>query len=236
MAADVTPGLLEAIKNEFQDAVDGSELIRQLLEKIEKGGADYVTVHDYATELGRILSAALQNNLSSAVLPDGRMYYNIAKRIMESTLTNNHHMVANVAAQVQDQLNRTAGFGIKGLKVPPNDDRIKGFIERLSNEPLLDDVKWMLGEPVVNHSQSVVEEVIKANADFHSKSGIKATITRSTTGWCCDWCQKLAGTYDYHEVKDTGNPVFMRHQHCDCLVTYNPGDGRRQNVHTKNWA
>ena len=232
---DVTPDLLEKIKTSFYAGIDNSLEVKRVAKLIENGSATYATAHDYASELGKILMKAFSDNLSADVLPDGRMYYNIAKRIMESMLGRDHHLVANFASQVQELLNAKAGFGLKAIKVPMNESRVAGFIERLSSAESFDEISWILGEPVRNFSQSIVEEVIKANADFHANAGMKPTIKRTVVGGCCDWCRQLAGTYPYEEVKRTGHPVFMRHQHCDCLVTYDPGDSRRQNVHTKRW-
>lgn len=202
---------------------------------IKSSSATYATAHEYASELGKILIKAFSDNLSASVLPDGRMYYNISKRIMDSMLGLDQNMVANVAAMVQDSLNAKAGIGLRALKAPINESRVAGIIERLSSAEHFDDISWILGEPIKNFSESVVEDVLQANADFHERSGLSPTITRSTNGWCCDWCQELAGVYNYADVKRTGHPVFMRHRHCDCTVTYDPGDGRRQDAHTKKW-
>lgn len=202
---------------------------------IKSSSATYATAHEYASELGKILIKAFSDNLSASVLPDGRMYYNISKRIMDSMLGLDQNMVANVAAMVQDSLNAKAGIGLRALKAPINESRVAGIIERLSSAEHFDDISWILGEPIKNFSESVVEDVLQANADFHERSGLSPTITRSTNGWCCDWCQGLAGVYNYADVKRTGHPVFMRHRHCDCTVTYDPGDGRRQDAHTKKW-
>ncbi|PKK40389.1 hypothetical protein ABB02_00375 [Clostridiaceae bacterium JG1575] len=60
-------------------------------------------------------------------------------------------------------------------------------------------------------------------------------IIRKEVGNCCEWCKAVAGTQDYAAVKETGNDVFRRHRFCKCTVEYDPGDGKRQNVHTKKW-
>lgn len=215
--------------------MNSSKELKRIRAIIEGSNATYATAHEYASELGKILIKAFNDNISASVLPDGRMYYNISKRIMDTMLGLDQNMVANVSAMVQESLNLKAGIGLKALKAPINESRVAGIIDRLSNAEQFDDISWILGEPIKNFSESVVEDVIKANADFHERAGLKPTITRSTNGWCCDWCSKLAGTYNYEDVKRTGHPVFMRHRHCDCLVTYNPSDGRRQNVHSKRW-
>ncbi len=37
-------------------------------------------------------------------------------------------------------------------------------------------------------------------------------------------------------MKSTGNPVFQRHKYCRCLVEFDEGEGKVQNVHTKKWS
>ncbi|MDD6201372.1 MAG: hypothetical protein PUB13_00270 [Lachnospiraceae bacterium] len=60
----------------------------------------------------------------------------------------------------------------------------------------------------------------------------KSSMIEELHGGCCEWCRALAGTYSYPDVpKD----VYRRHQRCRCIVEYYPGNGKRQNVHSKKW-
>jgi len=115
-------------------------------------------------------------------------------------------------------------LGIKGQKAKLNQDRIDGIIERLSNADNFDDIKWILGEPMVNFSQSIVDDTVKANAEFQSKAGLNPKIVRRPDSKPCKWCQSLVGEYNYHEVSDTGNDVFRRHSSCKCTVEFKAGN------------
>ena len=148
-------------------------------------------------------------------------------------LGENHKMVSGYSKQIQEILNKDAGVGLKTVIAPINQNRIDGLVNRLSHESSFDDVSWILGAPVVNFSQNVVDNHIKINADFHYKSGLKPKIIRTTTGKCCDWCDKLAGVYFYPKVDKN---VFRRHDRCDCTVEYYPGDGKKQDVWSKRWS
>lgn len=229
---DVTPGLLEEIEKDFKKQLKENKLIQQLLEKINQGKATYKEANEYAIELGEILAHAYKKNLNSNVLPDGKMYYNIAKRIIEPTMTNNYDLITNVTNQVQEILNKDAKIGIKPITPEINHDRIDGIINRVSYEDNFDDVAWILDEPIVNYSQSIVDDAIKVNAEFHAKSGMKPKIVRRIAGNCCDWCREVSGTYSYPDVP---KEVYRRHQRCRCTVDYYPGNGKVQNVHTKKW-
>lgn len=232
---DIAPKLLKKIQDDFKNKFDNSKIIRELYRKVEQGNATYKEANEFAIEVGELLSGSFKKNLSSSVLPDGRMYYNIADRIIRDTLGNNYELVADISAKVQEILNKRAGIGIKAIKPKINEDKVRGIVDIVSGKEKYDEIAYMLGEPVVNFSQSVVNDAVRENADFQYKAGLSPKIIRTSTGKCCEWCDKLAGIYDYEAVSDTGNNVFRRHKYCRCLVEYVPGDGKRQNVHTKQW-
>lgn len=232
---DIAPKLLKKIQDDFKNKFDNSKIIRELYRKVEQGNATYKEANEFAIEVGELLSGSFKKNLSSSVLPDGRMYYNIADRIIRDALWNDYELVADISAKVQEILNKRAGIGIKAIKPKINEDKVRGIVDIVSGKEKYDDIAYMLGEPVVNFSQSIVNDAVRENADFQYKAGLSPKIIRTSTGKCCEWCDKLAGIYDYEAVSDTGNNVFRRHKYCRCLVEYAPGYGKRQNVHTKQW-
>lgn len=155
------------------------------------------------------------------------MYYNIANRVITPTLTDNYNLVSDVTSEIQTSLNEAAGIGIKAVKPELNQDRIDGIINRISSEDNYDDVSWILDEPVKNFSQSIVDDSVKANTEFHAKAGLQPKIVRKLAGKCCEWCTKLAGTYSYPDVpKD----VYRRHENCVCVLDYIPQKGKIQNI------
>ncbi len=228
---DIAPELLERIRQDFNNAYTNSEKITSLLAKVKAGRATYAEANEYAVELGEILASAYNKNITSAVLPDGQMYYNIAKRIIEPTMSNNYNLIADTSMQVQKSLNETAGIGIKAIRPELNSDRIDGIVNRISSEAF-ENVKWLLDEPVKNFSQSVIDDSIKANSEFQGKAGLTPRIVRKLSGKCCEWCARLAGKYTYPDVPPD---VYRRHQRCRCTVDYDPGSGKVQNVHSKQW-
>ncbi len=230
---DITPSLLKRIQEDFQRNLNKSDVISGLYAKVRDGTATYAQANQFAIEVGELLAGAYKNNLSSAVLPDGKMYYNIAQRILNPTLKNNYDLITDVTEQVQQALNEAAGLGIKAITPEMNQDRIDGIVGRVSDADYFDDIAWILGEPIVNIAQSIVDDAIRANAEFQSAAGLQPLIVRKVAGKCCKWCQALAGKYRYpDEVLDD---VYRRHQRCRCTVDYNPRDGKVQNVHSKQW-
>lgn len=229
---DIVPGLLEKLQMEFQKAYEGSRKLGTLMQQIQNGSASYAEANDFAIETGELLAEVFRKNLSSDILPDGRMYYNIAKRILEPMLEDNYYLAADAAVQVQQAMNSAAGIGLKAVSPEMNEDRIRGIIDIVSGKESFDDIAYMLSEPVVNFTQSAVDDTVKANVDFQGKSGLKPRVVRRVAGNCCDWCAALAGTYTYPDVP---RDVYRRHKYCRCTVTFDPGSGKVRDIWSKQW-
>ena len=231
MEKDIVPGLLELIEKEFDEKTFNSEVLKKAIQALRDKKATYKDANEFAVEIGNILAEVLDTHITVGALPDGRMYFNIADRVINATLNKNYELISGYAVDVQTELNHIAGLKLKGQKPQLNQSRIDGIIERLSTEEL-EQIKWIIGEPVKNFSQSIVDDIVQENVKFHSKAGLQPKIVRKSNGWCCDWCNEVVGTYTYPDVPEN---VYRRHRHCDCTVEYYPGDGRRQNAHTKEW-
>lgn len=227
---DIVPGLLKQIQEDFQKSFDKSGIIADLYAKVRDGTATYIEANEFAVEVGDILANVYKRNLSSEVLPDGKMYYNIAERILNPTLKNSYDLITDVTSRVQEKLNKDAGIGIKAIKPDINQDRVDGMVNKVSSAENYDDVAWVLDEPVKNMSQSIVDDSIRENTEFQYSAGLFPKIIRTSSGNCCDWCNKIVGEYNYPDVpKD----IFRRHNYCRCKVDYVNGKIRK-NVHNNN--
>ena len=134
-------------------------------------------------------------------------------------------------------------------------DRITGIIDRLTDAESFSDIEWILKAPVENLAWSVVDDTMKANADFQYKAGLPAKVVRKTEPSGvrsvkrgnktityrvpCKWCQRVAGTYTYPNVP---KEVWQRHDGCECIITYTPAGGGRldtlagvRDLNTKRW-
>jgi len=232
MSNDISPTLLRVIIKDFKRYCNSSRRLLDIMKKIEKGTATQSDMYDYAAKIGECLSKAYKKHLTSKTLPNGRMYWNIAKSVVGPTLTNNYTLVNNTAIQIQKLINESNNIGINPLKSTLNTDRVDGFMNKMANADNFDDVAYLLNEPIVNFTLSVVDDFIRENAKFHYDSGLKTQIIRISAHKCCKWCSKLAGTYDYEQVSNKGNDVFRRHENCRCTVLFK-SDKYMQNVHSK---
>lgn len=235
MTEDIVPSLLEAMKRDFKFRYDSNSKIQALLKKLNNKDLSYEEAYDYADELGNLLAQVLKKHISPGQLPDGKMYYNIAQRVMGDALSSNHELVAVYSQAVQTAINKNAGYNIKALKSNLSEDRVDGFIQRLASEEEFDDVSWMLDEPVKTFTRATVDDTLKRNAEFNNQLGIAAVIERTEEYDACSWCKALEGTYTYPD--DVPAEVYMRHDNCRGRVLYRPENKRKaQNVHSKEWT
>lgn len=231
---DIAPELLKKLQESFREKFKNSEKIKLLNKKLANGNVTYKEANEMAAELGDILTKVYSENLSTSILPDERMYYNIGQRVIGPTMAQNYELMSEYAKETQTIINKSCGLGIKGVKSELNQNRIDGIIDKLDRDSF-EKTKWLLDEPIKNFIQSIVDDTVRINAEKHHMLGLSPKIIRTEVGDCCKWCKAVAGVYDYESVKDTGNNVFRRHRFCRCTVEYAPGNNKRQNVHSKAW-
>ena len=229
MAEDIVPKLVESVSEEFHRLYDASEKIQTLLRKVKDGTATYQEAHAYATEVHRLTGQAWQKFVTADTLPDGRMYYNIANRLIPAALDENFNLVSDYAVKAQQLLNQKAKIGIKAQQPEKNQDRIDGLVEVASNAEQYADIEGKLLSGMENFSLNVVDESIRANAEFQYSAGLSPKIIRTTHNGACPWCVALAGTYDYPDVP---HDVYRRHDNCLCKVDYLPSKGKQKSVHS----
>lgn len=221
MAVDIGEELRKKVQTDFFKRFYANKEIQVLKANVK-------TIKDayrFADLVSAELTASFKKFVTKDALPDGKMYYNIAYTVLNSSLSENHKLATEVYALVQEQTNYKAGVQIKSLLPPVNKDRLGGLIDKLSSYEDFDDAKWVLDAPVNNFTRNSIIESVKANAEFLEQAGLNTLVIRRLgAGGCCDWCKKLAGTY---QMPDVPSEVFMAHENCDCTIeVISKKDGR----------
>ncbi len=228
---DMAPELLQTIRLAWQKALISDAELRSLTKRITEGKATYKEVEDIAYRVGKDLSKALVGNITSDIMPDGHVPQNVAEKILQPTLREAHAMVIEAATKTQEAMNKAAGIGLKAQAAEFDAEKAQGLVYKLTNG-LLEDTGWILDAPVTEFVQSSADRTMKKNVDFQARAGLHPIITREAEGKCCKWCSNLEGSYEYgDEPKD----IYRRHRRCRCVVDYRPGNGKRQNVWSKEW-
>jgi hypothetical protein len=226
---DIVPSLLEKIEKDFRAKVDADNEMSRLFTKFAD---DKGTLHDvslYARRLGDLLSMTLQENLTEDVLPDGKMYYNIADRILNPMMRQNFNLTMEQATIIQKMIDAKSGIGLEPISADFPESRVKQIIDSLTEDTEFEVIKARMGEPVANCSHSFADDFIKANALYREKAGMRTYLKRTLVGGACPYCVRLAGTFDYNNAPDD---IYKRHDSCRCTVTFY-SEKVRQNVHTK---
>ena len=240
MATDIGPELYAQIKRIFEKKykVSGLESLRQ---KIESGEAPFEEMDIYAMETGTLISEALQEVLVSDALPDRRLFYELAEETLGETLKDAHYLIADVTAEIEEEMLLSQGLGIKPIKPPVNQSRIDGLLKIASDATDFDTVaSSVLGEPVVNFALNTVDESVKQNAKFQTEAGLTVEVVRNyddvglrNRTQPCAWCLAREGTWDYEDA--LANGVFQRHEGCHCTITYTSRKGERSRS-TGKWS
>lgn len=214
----------------------GRELLpstRDILKRLEAGAATWEDVNRLAQQMGSFTGldlAAQLRELDGTVTREELL--EALERLVPEYLKRDYDLVSEASARMMQAANQRAGIGLKVQRSELDRDRVHGLIEELRGKEDFSAFSDVLRQQVENFSGSIVTDTIRSNAQAHYAAGLRPKIVRTTDGGCCAWCSALAGTYDYAEVRDTGNDVYRRHTNCNCVVEYRAGE-RTQNVWTK---
>lgn len=234
MAEDIVPGLLDKIEKRFQNLMAEDAELQSALKAVQNGSTSYTDALNYADRVGQMLAQALKSELTTGVLPDDTLYYNITQRIVNQTFGEAYDLGEAAAVRVQKAINQTNGLGMSAIT---DESQKAAELNDLINTVSGKKIDEADGEKLFTAAEKVslngVSDTMEANADFQGGAGLKPKIYRRAAFGCCAWCSAMSGTYDYPNVP---HDVYRRHENCRCTVEYDPGTGRRQNVHTKQWT
>ena len=165
---DIAPELLERIRADFL----------ALLGDAQQEADTYTAAAAYAELVGSALADAFRRNLTADILPDGRLYWNIADRVVRPLLEEDYARIADAAAAAQQALNRQARIGIAPQRAVLDADRVNGLLNKLAEAERFEDAAWALAEPVRTFSRMAVDDVLKANVDFQGRAGLRPRVVR----------------------------------------------------------
>lgn len=138
---DIVPTLLEEIKKDFNKRVRQDKRIKAFMKKIDKENAQGSDVSLYSEILGEHLSDALIKNITDDKLPEGKIYYNIAERIIMPMLEEVHKLVNISAVNVQKIEDKKGNIKIKPQQGAFPTERAKAIIQAIADttEEMFDD-------------------------------------------------------------------------------------------------
>lgn len=197
-----------------------------------KKGKSYKDADNYADLVGQAMAKAFHDN--AVDLPNDKMYFNIADRLINGALRQSHQLVSNYTADAQTALNKQAGLGIKGLTADMDESKAKNLVEVACNADRYADVVPKVEQAMTSFARSVVVDTMKKNVDFHHKLGLSPKIVRKLgpgtskkrSNSRCEFCRERVGTFEYNK-KTIDKEIFRRHAHCTCSIEYFPHKGAK---------
>lgn len=208
--------LSDKIKSELVKLSKSDKHLQSIIKRLESGNANLSDVDDFAQATGAVLKKVFEKSISES--PKAFTDEQLIAEILGDIFGDNYELVNSVAENIQKQLDKAAGIGIKPQRADFPSERIENLAKVTAQKDLTD--KTSLSEftaSVENINGSIFTDYVKTNADFRSKAGLRVYVIRSDHSKCCAWCSKLAGKYVYPDVpKD----VWRRHKRCTCEITY----------------
>ena len=201
----------EKLRQQLIEAIESDKQIGEHIARLDAGFGTYEDVNDIAMFIGDRIADELIASYSPEVL--------------EAYLREGHSLITLFAEVAQKNLNDAAGIGLKPMLTKPPDARIKALAEELSAvapEMLPEELKNAIPPELL----SMVDAIVKYNADFQAKAGLQPVIVRTWSGSYpshdtkhTDWCHDLAGEYKYGSEPSR---VYARHKGSRCKVEYFP--------------
>lgn len=223
--------LLDAIENCFTSLLSEDKIASRLLESIKKGTATFAEAEEYAARIGELLSDAIMTQCDILLPPNSPLTIELLEQFLPQMLNVGYRKVTDASAMTMEALGKKAGLKLKADIPTIDKNRVTGLVNKAASYETYEDARWLFGDPIVNFSQNVCDRLIQNNVDVHHDIGLMPKITRKAMGKCCKWCRALEGVYTYPVERE----VYQRHENCRCLVLYDPGNGKVQDAHTKQW-
>lgn len=130
MNKDILPDLLEKIFSEYEKQIKENKFINKFNKELEKGIAKESDVSLYGDELGNCASIAFLKYVKEENLPDEKLYWNIAERLIEPLLKDVYQKVNNAAEKVQLRIDKENKINIKTQHAEFPKRRVHDLIEK----------------------------------------------------------------------------------------------------------
>jgi hypothetical protein len=127
---DIVPELQKSILADFQSQVEEDYKIQQILSG-EDEKATFADVSKLSARLGEYAADSLKRNLTDETLPDGVLYWNIAKRTIVPLMQEVQKIALDMAEAVQTREDKEAGIGIKPIRPEFNEGRIEAVMNKV---------------------------------------------------------------------------------------------------------
>lgn len=127
---DITPELQKSVLSDFYNMVEEDNKIQGILTGEDKR-ATLTQVSKQAERLGEYAVRSLKKNLTDETLPDGTLYWNIAKGVIPPLMREVQKVATDMAVRVQTREDKKAGIGLKPVRPVFNQERIEAVMNKV---------------------------------------------------------------------------------------------------------
>ena len=127
---DITPELQKSVLSDFYNMVEEDNKIQGILTGEDKR-ATMTQVSKQAERLGEYAVRSLKKNLTDETLPDGTLYWNIAKGVIPPLMQEVQKVATDMAVRVQTREDKKAGIGLKPVRPVFNQERIEAVMNKV---------------------------------------------------------------------------------------------------------
>lgn len=211
------------VQDEIRQRIEKDVLLARLRRKIDTGKANFNDTFLYSDRAGKLLGEIFSRRLPDIPLEE-------REALCVELLRDRYTDINQLIDRVQRVLDEAQNLHIAPQHAPFKNERAHKIGHATADPTVPVETQQRRAESApATMTRAMHDDRMKKEADFRSRAGLQCYITRKTDGKCCEWCDKMAGRYEYHsEPKD----IYRRHDNCDCTVTFENGR-KRQDVWSK---
>lgn len=224
--------IVEQVLSRFDEIKKKDKTIRDLEKAVRDGVANYENMHLYSESVGNALKQAWLDVVGVEILPNGVMYEDLAKQLLDPTVFKNYQLVTDYFEKAETLLYKKQGLGLSPPIPPYNQDMTNGLVTLVSGLPYEDNVET-LTEALVTNAMKVMDDSIKGSLQFQDELGLTKQVRRKLAPSeirpgkkgkygkyeiPCKLCKEYHNqVYEYKYPYNNLPPMFWaRHESCRC--------------------
>lgn len=205
------------IISKFETLLRSNPQLRSAAVKAANGTLTVAEAQRVAGVAGKLIGELMTGELSY-LSAEGALPLADALAVVPPSLRRNYKFISTLIRGLEKD-------GELSTVVPTFDaDRARNLAKYVSEYDVFDNHRQDFLELVENNSRSIVDESQELTAQVRYEMGFSPTITRTTLGETCEWCNALSGTREYNP-QTMSRDIFGRHRNCDCLIELNRNGG-----------
>lgn len=127
---DIAPELQKSVLNDFYHRVEEDTKIQTILAGEDKR-VTLAQLSRCAERLGEYAAESLKKHLTDENLPDGTLYWNIAKSVILPLMREVQNLAIDMAVTIQKREDEKTGIGLKPVRPPFNQERIEAVMNKV---------------------------------------------------------------------------------------------------------